>query len=76
VPVLVTSSCSRTETSRPATSAGPRRPAIAASSTSVTRPQNGLAGQAATFRLRVVMDDAVNTSFFFDNLSFVANLCP
>jgi hypothetical protein len=43
---------------------------------SVTRPQNGLAGQAATFRLRVVMDDAVNTSFFFDNLSFVANLCP
>jgi hypothetical protein len=43
---------------------------------SVTRPQNGLAGQSATFQLRVVMDDGVNTSFFFDNLSFVANLCP
>jgi hypothetical protein len=43
---------------------------------SVTRPQNGLAGQTATFRLRVVMDDGTNTSFFFDNLSFVANLCP
>ena len=43
---------------------------------SVTRPQNGLAGQTASFRLRVVMDDAFNTSFFFDNLSFVANLCP
>ena len=42
---------------------------------SVTRPQNGLAGQAATFQLRVVMDDGSNTSFFFDNLSFVANLC-
>ena len=43
---------------------------------SVTRPQDGLAGQTATFRLRVVMDDGTNTSFFFDNLSFVANLCP
>jgi len=43
---------------------------------SVTRPQNGLAGQTATFRMRVVMDDAFNTSFFFDNLSFIANLCP
>ena len=42
---------------------------------STTRPQNGLAGQTATFRLRVVMDDGSNTSFFFDNLSFVANLC-
>ncbi len=43
---------------------------------SVTRPQNGLAGQTATFRLRIVMDDGTNTSFFFDNLSFLANLCP
>jgi len=43
---------------------------------SVTRPQNGLAGQTASFRLRVEMDDGTNTSFFFDNLSFVANLCP
>ena len=42
---------------------------------SVTRAPNGLAGQTATFRLRVVMDDGTNTSFFFDDLSFVANLC-
>lgn len=43
---------------------------------SVTRTPTWLPGQTATFRLRVVMDDGTNTSFFFDNLSFVANLCP
>jgi len=43
---------------------------------SVTRTPTWLPGQTATFRLRVVMDDGTNTSFFFDDLSFVANLCP
>jgi len=42
----------------------------------VTHPATGIAGSTATFQLRVLMDDGVNTSFFFDNLSVVANLCP
>ena len=43
---------------------------------SVTRPANNVAGASGTFQLRVMMDDGANTSFFFDNLSFAANVCP
>jgi hypothetical protein len=35
----------------------------------------GVAG-AATFQLRVQMDDGANTSFFFDSLSVIASRCP
>jgi cysteine-rich repeat protein len=34
------------------------------------------AGTTATFVIHVEMDDDVNTSFFFDTLSVVADLCP
>jgi hypothetical protein len=41
----------------------------------VTHSAAGAAGASATFQLRVVMDDGANTSFFFDNLSFLVNTC-
>jgi hypothetical protein len=43
---------------------------------SVTHSAAGLQGASATFQIRVLMDDGANTSFFFDNLRFVANVCP
>ena len=42
---------------------------------SVTHPATGAAGTNATFQIRVVMDDGANTDFFFDNLSFLVNVC-
>ena len=42
---------------------------------SVTHPAAGAAGTNATFQIRVVMDDGANTDFFFDNLSFLVNVC-
>jgi hypothetical protein len=35
-----------------------------------------IAGQSVTLQLHVVMDDGVNTSFYFDSLSVVADVCP
>jgi hypothetical protein len=35
-----------------------------------------IAGQTVTLQLRVVMDDGVISSFFFDSLSVVADVCP
>jgi hypothetical protein len=42
---------------------------------SVTHPATGAAGTNATFQIRVMMDDGANTDFFFDNLSFLVNVC-
>ena len=42
---------------------------------SVTHPATGAAGTNATFQIRVIMDDGANTDFFFDNLSFLVNVC-
>ena len=42
---------------------------------SVTHPATGAAGTNATFQIRIVMDDGANTDFFFDNLSFLVNVC-
>src|SRR5262249_3983009 len=33
------------------------------------------AGSAATYQIRVSMDDGANTSFFFDTLSLIATRC-
>ena len=35
-----------------------------------------IAGQTVTLQLHAVMDDGVNTSFYFDSLSVTANVCP
>jgi hypothetical protein len=40
------------------------------------RSAAGLAGSNGTFQIRVKMDDGANTDFFFDNLSFLVNVCP
>jgi len=42
----------------------------------VTHPAAGLAGSNGIFQMRVIMDDGGDTSFFFDNLSFLVNVCP
>jgi hypothetical protein len=39
------------------------------------RSAAGLAGSSGIFQIRVKMDDGANTDFFFDNLSFLVNVC-
>jgi hypothetical protein len=41
----------------------------------VTHPAAGFAGSNGMFQIRVKMDDGADTSFFFDNLSFLVNVC-
>jgi hypothetical protein len=40
-----------------------------------TRTATSAAGMSAIFQMRVIMDDGANTSFFFENLSFLVNVC-
>jgi len=40
-------------------------------------PDDRESGRAnGIFQMRVIMDDGGDTSFFFDNLSFLVNVCP
>jgi hypothetical protein len=41
----------------------------------VTHPAAGFAGSSGIFQIRVMMDDGADTNFFFDNLSFLVNVC-
>jgi len=36
----------------------------------------GVAGRTVALQLHAMMDDGVNTSFYFDSVSVTANVCP
>ena len=52
-----------------------RRPGLLLDAVFRDSPGDGAAGTNATFQIRIVMDDGANTDFFFDNLSFLVNVC-